>query len=299
MKHIKGFKQLFEQDNKGADIDKKIRDDANDLSTLLKNSGLLSILGDFDGDLPPGIINVKVPTEAEKQANIKTINEALDRHSVTDKNLRAAILGVIGNESGFGGGEEESYYSTKFSRIQEMFKDRVSGHESEIEEWRKKGQAEFDKNFWELVYGYQTKVGKSVGNTVEGDGARYKGRGFHQLTGKGEYQLMQNLYNKYKNDNPEKVRNLPSIDIVNSPETMANPKIGAEICVLYFISGLENIKNKYPNLTLAGPNDKNDAIMAISNINAGLGANMGTPLRQEYIAKAKGYQEDILSKNLT
>jgi predicted chitinase len=299
MRYLKGFTGfLFEEEKKGNEAG-NFMSDLKELGDLFKNSGLASFLNDFTGDGPVGSVNVKAPTEAEKLENIKTINTAMDRHGVKDKNLRAAILGVVGNESGFGGGAEESYYGTKFSRMQGLFTDRVSGHESDIEGWRKQGQAEFDKNFWELVYGRNTKVGKDIGNTEEGDGAKYRGRGFHQLTGKGEYKLMQDIYNKYRSNDPDSVKELPSIDIVSNPDTMADPKIGAEICVLYFISGLQNIKNKYPNITLDGPNDKDQCVSAIANINAGLGANMNTSLRQSYIAKAKSYQEDILSKNLT
>jgi predicted chitinase len=305
MKHLKPFIGfLNEQEKKAETTDNAAKDMADFLGSagdMFKKAGF----GDFIGDPskgatgPVAAANVHVPTEAEKQENIKTINAAMDRHGITDKNVRSAILGIIGNESGFSGQPEESWFSTDFSRMEKYFTSRVQGHEADIESWKKAGQAEFDKNFWELVYGYQTKTGKDIGNTATGDGEKYRGRGFHQLTGKGEYQNMQNLYNKFKASNPDAVKDLPNIDIVSNPDTMADPKIGAEICVLYFLSGLEAVKNKYPQVNIEGGSDKDQSVVAIANINAGLGANMDSPLRQEYISKAKGYQNDILNKNLT
>jgi hypothetical protein len=43
--------------------------------------------------------------------------------------------------------------------------------------------ADFEKH-----YGPDTKIGKSLGNTQHGDGARFHGRGFVQLTGRNNYK---------------------------------------------------------------------------------------------------------------
>lgn len=58
-----------------------------------------------------------------------------------------------------------------------------------------------------------------LGNTIKGDGVKYKGRGYIQLTGRSNYT-------KYGKD--------LNIDLVNHPELALDPKISARILVKYF-----------------------------------------------------------------
>jgi hypothetical protein len=243
--------------------------------------------------------NRKAPTEAEKQENIKILSDTLLKNGFADRDLRLAIIGIIGNETGWAPSMEESYYRTGFPRMREMFTSRVDGHEAEIESWKKLSQDEFDKNFWELVYGYQTKVGASLGNTSPGDASKYRGGGFNGITGKGGYQKMQDLYNAYRSANPDAVKDLPSIDIVSNPEQINDPKIAAEICALYFLSGIQSglFKQKYPGITLQGPNDRDKAVMAVANVNAGLGNNMNSGPFVSYVSNGKGYANALSGLN--
>jgi hypothetical protein len=55
-----------------------------------------------------------------------------------------------------------------------------------------------------------------LGNTQPGDGARYKGRGFVQITGRRNYGIWS-----------DRLR----VDLVTYPERAEDPKIAAEICV--------------------------------------------------------------------
>jgi predicted chitinase len=60
---------------------------------------------------------------------------------------------------------------------------------------------------------------KALGNTQAGDGAKYKGRGFIQITGKANYTNAGQAL---------------GIDLVNSPELAARPDVAAKIAVWYW-----------------------------------------------------------------
>jgi len=64
-----------------------------------------------------------------------------------------------------------------------------------------------------------TRLGKLLGNTVAGDGARYRGRGFIQLTGRWNYTWAAR-HTQY--------------DLVNNPELAADPVVAAEIAVEFW-----------------------------------------------------------------
>lgn len=57
----------------------------------------------------------------------------------------------------------------------------------------------------EELYGYQTSTGKNLGNTEPGDGARFKGRGVIQLTGRANYTKAGDRFGEDWVGNPEQV----------------------------------------------------------------------------------------------
>jgi len=71
-------------------------------------------------------------------------------------------------------------------------------------------KAYFDK------YEPSTKIGKALGNTAPGDGYRYRGRGFAQLTGRGNYR---------------------KFGIEDQPDKALDPEIAANILVIGCLKG--------------------------------------------------------------
>lgn len=83
-----------------------------------------------------------------------------------------------------------------------------------------------------MGFGSMTEVGnpayfkkyefkKNLGNTKAGDGERYKGRGFIQLTGRSNYEIFGRKIGQ---------------DLVNNPELAADPEIAAQIALAYWES---------------------------------------------------------------
>ena len=66
---------------------------------------------------------------------------------------------------------------------------------------------------------YAPKRAKALGNTKRGDGAKYKGRGYIQITGKYNYTVASKGI---------------GIDLVNKPEIAAEPLIAAQIALWYW-----------------------------------------------------------------
>lgn len=68
---------------------------------------------------------------------------------------------------------------------------------------------------------HNPKQARSLGNRHQGDGARYRGRGYIQLTGRENYQRAGKAL---------------GIDLVRQPELAARPDIAARVAVWYWTS---------------------------------------------------------------
>lgn len=65
-------------------------------------------------------------------------------------------------------------------------------------------------------YGPNTSAGQTVGNTQEGDGARFHGRGYVQLTGRANYT---------------KAKALTGIDLLTTPDRAKDPDLAYKIAI--------------------------------------------------------------------
>ena len=84
-------------------------------------------------------------------------------------------------------------------------------------------------NKWQQHYEPPSKTASMLGNTQRGDGQRFIGRGFIQVTGRYNYnQFAQNS----------------GIDVVNRPEMLENPNTAAKATVDYWLNRVRpNIKD--------------------------------------------------------
>jgi len=72
----------------------------------------------------------------------------------------------------------------------------------------------------EELYGPQTATGKKLGNTQPGDGAKYKGRGVIQATGRANYT---NFSNKI------------GVDFVDNPDRIIDPEYASQFIAWYIV----------------------------------------------------------------
>ena len=107
--------------------------------------------------------------------------------SITDKFLQTAIIANIYKECGCVPQEENLDYSkTSNDRIRKIFGARVTTYNEEQLNDLKATAIKFA----EVVYGHKTKIGISMGNIAPGDGWKYRGRGYIQITGKNNYKFI-------------------------------------------------------------------------------------------------------------
>lgn len=179
----------------------------------------------------------------EQKSNAANIIKAAVDSGITNQYAIAAILAIISKESEFKPKSENLNYSVK--RIKEVFPSLGS-------------RANFLGNNPEALG--NAIYGGRYGNGAN-EGYKYRGRGYNQLTFKGNY---------------DKFAKIIKVDIVNSPNLVNDPVIAAKIAIAFFIDGIKELKRtgKLELYNASGINDfKNltDSILAMYHINAGTG----------------------------
>jgi len=212
----------------------------------------------------------EIPISGDKGKNIKAIMDAMKRHNITNPYTQRAILGCIGKESGFIPQNELGYGNTSNSTIRKIFGRRITVNDSELSEIKKDNQ-----KFFDMVYGVNAtkSLGFNTGNTAPGDGYKYRGRGFNQITFKSAYQRYQDILKTQG-------KLQKNIDLINNPDQLNDVDIAAEAAVLFFINGANNstMQSKYGTKDINSFKDQSTALKGIININAGLGNNINTSL---------------------
>jgi hypothetical protein len=122
------------------------------------------------------------------------------------------LLGQIENDSRFG---ETSVDRSKLAYCLATFKWETAHTLRPIDEIG--SAARFNR-----LYGPQTKVGKVLGNTKEGDGALFHGRGYVQLTGRRNYT---------------KAKTLTGADLLANPDAAKEPALAYQIAIQGMVDG--------------------------------------------------------------
>jgi len=161
------------------------------------------------------------PMNQDQAKNMELIKAALQKQGITDPKYIAATLGNVMKETG-GKSQSENlnYGKTDNTRIRSIFGKRAAGKtDAELDAIKKDPQ-----QMGEMMYGKDTKIGLQMGNNEPGDGFKYRGRGFIQLTGKSNYSAASKAI--YGDDR-----------LVKNPDLVNDPAVAAEVSAWYMKKG--------------------------------------------------------------
>jgi len=193
----------------------------------------------------------------------QALRQAMADSGIVDPTEQASFMGQMDHESaGFTQVEESLNYSPE--RFLEMFGDRAG-----ISTTEEAGAilAQGDGATGEAMYGGEWGR-KNLGNTEEGDGHRFRGRGYTQLTGRDNYTAAGDAL---------------GVDLANNPDMAADPDIAAKIATWYW-------KSK-PGVREAAQAGDTEAVTRK--------INGGTNGLEDRIALTKGYLPEAQSGDLS
>ena len=145
---------------------------------------------------------------------IAAIKAACAKFGLTSPYAVAALLGIAGGECRWKLVEEGFNYSA--DRLLQVFPSVFKGDKALAQKYA----GNPNNSLPEFLYGYQTAKGKGLGNTQEGDGAKYIGRGYIQLTGRSNYK---------------KYGQLAGVDLLSNPGLLNTSSVAAEVSVKYML----------------------------------------------------------------
>lgn len=173
------------------------------------------------GTVPGAAGASSAPLNQDQQKNLELIKASLVKQGITDPKMIAATLGNVMKESG-GKTQDENlnYKNTSNDRIRGIFKSATAGKsDAEINEMKSSPEKMAEAN-----YGSGTKLGAGMGNTEVGDGWKFRGRGFIQITGKNNYSAASKAI--FGDDR-----------LVKNPDMANDPAVAAEISAWFMKRG--------------------------------------------------------------
>lgn len=212
-----------------------------------------------------------IPSDMRENAQI--VFNAILSQGISNPYTIAAMLATIERESNFQPQTEKSYKNTSAYRIKTIFKSRLGQYSDSYIDQLKKNDVEF----FEAVYGGR------YGNAKYGDGYTYRGRGFNQITFKGNYQ-----------NTGEAI----GADLVNNPDKLNEISTATKALVYFWDNAYKNALNsgkwqenfEHP---LNAPTSQTEANKMLLKLNGGWSLGYGTEQFKYLQIHAPAYYEII------
>ena len=212
------------------------------------------------------------PTAEGPKGVVGLVITAMNELGITNKFTKIALLANIQKESNFVPKDENLNY-TSVERIQKVFPGAVkkSGYgPKELEKFIKNPQA-----LAEFVYGKSSPLGPSMGNKDDGDGYKYRGRGFIQITGKNNYDAFGKIIGE---------------NLVQNPDRANDPYVAAKMAAAFIIKGLGKKLNTFTT--------QPEANRAVTQTIGGSGLNLDKGIGAEILAKVDKYSKGFENVDL-
>jgi predicted chitinase len=221
--NLKDLLNKLDKDDIGSDVKEKITSLTKKFGNKT-NFGKVKLVDNFN---------------SEQKSNISHLIDLMNSKGIKNPYTQIGILSVIGKESNFIPKSEVNYSNTPNNRIRNIFGDRVPREDSKLDRLKKN-----PRKFFDVVYGGR------LGNDSD-EGYKYRGRGFNQLTFKGNY---------------EKYGSMAGVDIVSNPDKLNDPNVAAKVALAFFTKGKP--VSSFPDFS-----DKDDAAKYFADINSGGGVS--------------------------
>ena len=168
-------------------------------------------------EIPPGSCDVQYSKDinnASAQGGIDALKTACQKYGLTSPYAVAALLGIAGGECRWKLVEENFNYSA--DRLLQVFPSVFKGDRALAQQYA----GNPNNSLPEFLYGSSTAKGKGLGNTQAGDGGKFIGRGYIQLTGRANYSKYGTMIGQ---------------DLIADPKKLNSPTIAAEVSVKYML----------------------------------------------------------------
>ena len=168
-------------------------------------------------DVPAGTCSpeyAKDINSSAAQPGIEALKAACKKYGLTSPYAVAALLGIAGGECRWKLVEENFNYSA--DRLLQVFPSVFKGDRSLAQQYA----GNPNNSLPEFLYGSTTAKGKGLGNTQPGDGGKFIGRGYIQLTGRANYAKYGGLINQ---------------DLIADPKKLNTSDVAAEVSVKYML----------------------------------------------------------------